>query len=97
MVVGTRSAALSPPEPLGLVIVDEESAADGWIAVDAIEELAPQKKSLMPEGFEKQVAKADIVHLLEFLTARGKYLPLDLSKAAILQSPTSTTTGPGRG
>jgi putative membrane-bound dehydrogenase-like protein len=39
-------------------------------------------KSLMPEGFEKQVSATDLVNLLEFLTQRGKYLPLPLDKVA---------------
>jgi putative heme-binding domain-containing protein len=51
-----------------------------------IEELAASKKSLMPEGFEKQVTAGQIADLLAFLTARGKYLPLDLRKAATVVS-----------
>ncbi|HJT36387.1 MAG TPA: PVC-type heme-binding CxxCH protein [Pirellulales bacterium] len=51
-----------------------------------IDELAASTKSLMPEGFEKQVPPEDIVNLLEFLTQRGKYLPLDLHKAATIVS-----------
>ncbi|HEX7446185.1 MAG TPA: PVC-type heme-binding CxxCH protein [Pirellulales bacterium] len=47
-----------------------------------IDELAASTKSLMPEGFEKQVPSDDIVNLLEFLTRRGKYLPIDLRRAA---------------
>src|SRR5438067_7664541 len=47
-----------------------------------IDELHESKKSLMPEGFEKQLSKDDLVNLLEFLTQRGKYLPLPLNKAA---------------
>ena len=47
-----------------------------------IDELVASKKSLMPEGFEKQVPPAAIADLLAFLTARGKYLPLDLRAAA---------------
>jgi putative membrane-bound dehydrogenase-like protein len=43
-------------------------------------------KSLMPEGFEKQVSAQDLVNLLEFLTARGKYLPLPLDKVATVLS-----------
>jgi hypothetical protein len=49
---------------------------------DDIEELIASPKSLMPDGFEKQVAPADLANLLEFLTRRGKYVPLDLTKVA---------------
>ncbi|HEX8199825.1 MAG TPA: c-type cytochrome, partial [Isosphaeraceae bacterium] len=53
---------------------------------DEIEELAASTKSVMPEGFEKQVAPGDLADLLEFLTRRGKYLPLDLRAAATVVS-----------
>ena len=49
---------------------------------DDIDELAASKKSVMPEGFEKQVPPEGIADLLQFLTQRGKYLPLDLRKVA---------------
>ena len=48
--------------------------------------MAASKKSLMPEGFEKQVSPAELNDLLAFLTRRGKYRPLDLSKAATIVS-----------
>jgi putative membrane-bound dehydrogenase-like protein len=51
-----------------------------------IEELIASSKSLMPEGFEKQVKRHDITNLLEFLTQRGKFLPLDLAKVATITS-----------
>ncbi len=41
-------------------------------------------KSLMPDGFEKQVSPDDIADLLEFLTQRGKFVPLDLRKVATI-------------
>jgi hypothetical protein len=49
---------------------------------DEVEELVASNKSLMPDGFEKQVSQEELVNLLEFLTQRGKYLPLDLRKVA---------------
>lgn len=52
-----------------------------------IEELVVSKKSLMPDGFEKQVTPEALADLLEFLTQRGRFLPLDLRKVA-----TSTST-----
>jgi putative membrane-bound dehydrogenase-like protein len=47
-----------------------------------IDELRASPKSLMPEGFEKQMSEVELTNLLEFLTHRGKYLPLPLEKAA---------------
>ncbi len=51
-----------------------------------IEELRASAKSLMPEGFEKQFKGDDLANLLEFLTQKGKYLPLPLDKAATVVS-----------
>ncbi len=53
---------------------------------DDIDQMTASKKSLMPEGFEKQIPAADLNHLLAFLTQRGKYLPLDIRKAATIVS-----------
>lgn len=73
------------------LLASETKTAIELIAVDGkrqillrenIEELVATKKSLMPEGFEKQVQPAGIADLLEFLTRRGRFLPLDLRKAA---------------
>ncbi|HEX3150869.1 MAG TPA: PVC-type heme-binding CxxCH protein [Gemmataceae bacterium] len=49
---------------------------------EEIDELTGSNKSLMPDGFEKQVSRKDLTDLLEFLTTRGKYLPLPLNKVA---------------
>jgi putative membrane-bound dehydrogenase-like protein len=51
-----------------------------------IEELVATNKSLMPEGFEKLLKRRDLADLLEFLTQRGKYLPLPIDKAATIVS-----------
>ena len=47
-----------------------------------IAQFVASTKSLMPEGFEKQISKDDVANLLEFLAQRGKFLPLPLDKAA---------------
>jgi putative heme-binding domain-containing protein len=47
-----------------------------------IEELISTNKSLMPEGVEKNITREELVHLLEFLTAKGKYVPLPLGQVA---------------
>src|SRR5262249_18946793 len=51
-----------------------------------VDELVASKKSLMPEGFEKQIPPESLADLLEFLTQRGKYMPLDLRKVATITS-----------
>jgi hypothetical protein len=53
---------------------------------EEIEQLIVSPKSLMPDGFEKQVPAEAIANLLEFLTKRGKFLPLPLGKAATIVS-----------
>lgn len=47
-----------------------------------IEEIAASAKSLMPEGFEKTLSEKDLTDLLEFLTQKGRWLPLAFDKAA---------------
>ena len=66
-------------------LIDAEGKRQVVLRED-IDEMAASKKSLMPEGFEKQVSTDDINDLLAFLTQRVKYLPLDLRKAATIVS-----------
>ena len=49
---------------------------------EEIEEFTASKKSLMPEGFEKQLGAEGMADVLAFLTKRGKYTPVDLKPAA---------------
>jgi putative membrane-bound dehydrogenase-like protein len=66
-------------------LIDTEGKRQTVLRED-IEQLAASSKSLMPEGFEKQVPTEAIQDLLAFLTQRGKYLPLDLRKVATIVS-----------
>ncbi len=67
-------------------IIDAE-AKKHVIQRDDIETLQASTKSLMPEGFEKQIkSKQELIDLLEFLTTKGKYLPIPLDKAATVVS-----------
>ncbi len=52
------------------------------LAREDVDELVSSKKSLMPEGFEKQATADEFAGLLEFLTKKGKYVPIPLAKAA---------------
>jgi hypothetical protein len=47
-----------------------------------IDDFAPSPNSLMPVGFEKQIKPEGFADLLAFLTARGKFVPLNLEKVA---------------
>ncbi|MDR3619127.1 MAG: ThuA domain-containing protein [Paludisphaera borealis] len=72
---------LSSESKTSVELLDAE-AKTHVILRDDIDELTASKKSIMPEGFEKQVSASDVADLLAFLTQHGKYLPLDLRKAA---------------
>jgi putative membrane-bound dehydrogenase-like protein len=61
---------------------------------DDIETISSSKQSLMPEGFEK-LPEGEIVALLEFLTARDRFLPLPLGKAATITSVRGMFTARG--
>jgi putative membrane-bound dehydrogenase-like protein len=67
-------------------IIDAE-AKKHVIQREDIENLQASTKSLMPEGFEKQIkSKQELIDLLEFLAQKGKYLPIALDKAATIVS-----------
>jgi uncharacterized protein len=66
-------------------LLDAENKKQSFNTSD-LDELTESKKSLMPEGFEKQMTKAEITDLLEFLTLKGKYVPIPLDKLATINS-----------
>lgn len=47
-----------------------------------IEQITGSQKSLMPEGFESQMTRDEMRDLLEFLTSKGKYVPLSIASVA---------------
>jgi putative heme-binding domain-containing protein len=53
---------------------------------DDIEQLVGSNKSLMPDGFEKTVKQEELIDLLEFLTTRGKFMPISFDRAATIAS-----------
>jgi uncharacterized protein len=81
----TISGLLASETKTSVELVDAEGKRQVVLRED-IDEMAASKKSLMPDGFEKQISTADLNDLLAFLTQRGKYLPLDLRKAATIAS-----------
>jgi putative heme-binding domain-containing protein len=74
-------------------LIDAEAKRHSILRSD-IDELAASPKSLMPEGFEKQVSRQELTDLLEFLTQRGKYVPLSLEKVATVVSTQGMFFGP---
>jgi uncharacterized protein len=77
----TLSGLLASETRTALELFDTEGKKHS-ILREEIDQLVASTKSLMPEGFEKQMTPAELVNLLEFLTQRGKYVPLDLRKVA---------------
>ena len=53
---------------------------------EEIEEMKGSRLSVMPEGIEKEITVAQMTDLLEFLTQRGTWLPLDVAKVATVAS-----------
>jgi putative membrane-bound dehydrogenase-like protein len=76
---------LASESKTAIELIDAE-AKKQTILRDDIDTLVASTKSLMPEGFEKQISRKELTDLLEFLTARGKYLPLSLEKVATIVS-----------
>lgn len=66
-------------------LIDAENKRHA-IPRDDIETLKESPKSLMPEGFEKSMKVEEIVDLMEFLTQKGKYVPIPLDKFATVVS-----------
>lgn len=64
-----------------ITIIDSE-AKEISVAREDIDELIASRKSVMPEGFEKQISEKELTDLLEFLTDTGPYVPLPLDEVA---------------
>ncbi len=64
-----------------LQLVDQQGKQHD-LAREDIEQLAASDKSLMPEGFEKQLTRQQMADLLAYLTRPGRFVPLPLAKAA---------------
>jgi putative heme-binding domain-containing protein len=78
----TATGLLSAQTRTTVEILDAENKRRVFNRSDLAEEPIESKKSLMPEGFEKQITKADFTDLLEFMTQKGKYVPVPLDKVA---------------
>src|SRR5262249_22728040 len=75
------SGLLASETKTSIDLLDAEAKLHTILRED-IDELAASKKSLMPEVCEKTIAREGLADLLQFLTQKGKSLPLDLRKVA---------------
>ncbi|MDB4370819.1 ThuA domain-containing protein [Mariniblastus sp.] len=73
----------------------DEKGKKQVILREDIDELSGSTKSIMPEGFEKQINKQSMADLLEFLTQRGQFVPVSLRKIATICSDTPMFIGNG--
>jgi len=80
-----QSGLLASETGTSLELFDAEGKRHVILRED-VDELYASPKSLMPDGFEKQVTKTELADLLEFLTTRGRYTMLNLRKAATIVS-----------
>jgi putative heme-binding domain-containing protein len=90
----TLSGLLAGETRTSIDLLDSEGKKQTILRED-IEALAASKKSVMPEGFEKSVPPEGLADLLQFLTQKGRYLPLDLRKVATLTTTDGVPFGPG--
>jgi len=93
------SGMLAAETRTSVTLIDTE--AKEWnIQRTDIEELIASRKSLMPDGFEKQMTFGELSDLLEFLTSKGQYLPVALDRYATAISTKGLVhegdTGPDR-
>lgn len=73
----------------------DEKGEKQVILREDIDEISGSTKSIMPEGFEKQITKKNMADLLEFLTQRGQFVPVSLRKIATICSDTPMFIGNG--
>ena len=76
---------LASESKTSIELIDADGKRHSLLRED-IDNLTMGSVSLMPIGFETQISNVEMRDLLEFLTQRGKYLPLDLAKAASITS-----------
>lgn len=79
------SGLLASETKTSIEIIDSQAKKFTLLRED-IESLTASNKSVMPEGFEKQMTVTEFGNLLAFLTKRGKFLPIPLDKAATIVS-----------
>ncbi len=75
------SGMLASETRTSVTLIDTE-AKETSLQREDIDELTASKKSVMPEGFEKQMNEEQLTNLLEFLANKGRYVPVPLDQYA---------------
>ncbi|EMB17805.1 PVC-type heme-binding CxxCH protein [Rhodopirellula europaea] len=77
------SGMLAGESANSLRIIDTQGK-EKLVLREDIEEMTSSAKSLMPEGFESAMTKAEMADLLSFLAKRGTHAPLSISSVATI-------------
>ena len=75
------SGMLASETRTSFTIIDSKGK-ENRVAREDVEELVASRKSVMPEGFEKQIDEQQLTDLLEFLADKGRFVPLVLDRYA---------------
>lgn len=78
------SGLLAAETETAIELLDSEAKREVVLRQD-IDEMKSSESSLMPEGFESIPAN-DLADLLEFLSAKGRFVPLPLGRSATIVS-----------
>jgi len=82
------SGVLATESRTAIEIIDSQAVKHSILRAD-IEQIQPSRNSAMPEGLETSILDDELVDLLEYLTAKGDYLPISIEAVAT----TVTTQG----
>ncbi|MCM2372611.1 PVC-type heme-binding CxxCH protein [Aporhodopirellula aestuarii] len=87
---------LASESKTSIELFDTAGKRQGVLRED-IEELVMSRQSIMPEGFENTIPLQGMTDLLEFLTAKGQYVPIPLGPFATAISTQPLFGGPDNG
>ncbi len=79
---GQILAGMLAAESLSAIELIDAEGKQQTISREDIEEIKSSNKSMMPEGFEQQLKVSDMTDLLEFLTSKGRFVPLPVASVA---------------
>ncbi len=79
---GKVVAGMLAAESLAAIEIIDAEGKKQSISREDVESISATNKSLMPEGMEETLKEPDMTNLLEFLTSKGRFVPLPLASVA---------------
>lgn len=79
---GKVVAGMLAAESLAAIEIIDAEGKKQSISRDDVESISATNKSLMPEGMEETLKEPEMTNLLEFLTSKGRFVPLPLATVA---------------